>query len=516
RTRDMVRSTQPASFVGRQREVEELKRALSDTRTRGVTLFVRGKSGIGKSTLLKKFLRGLGEQVFVLEGRCFEREQVPFKMLDGIVDMLTAVVVALPPPTVEGLVPKDLGALVRLFPVMRRVKKFAELAAQQQIPADPGELLRRGFHALRALLVRLARYRPLAIVVDDAHWGDSDSLAFFIELVQQPDPAMLVIIAHRPEDYLGVIARLKAPTSRRGDVRELDLAPLSQAEALILVSQLSSDPARASAVVAAGNGHPLVLAEMASAPPFEYSASIDDLVRARAGRVTPEAQAMLAVSSIAARPLTIEIAARAAGVYGGHDEASQLAAERLATIRRVDGQMILQPAHDHVRQAVLGSLDIESRAGWHEALARAFEDVQGEVDLDAQSVVEHWLAAGHPANAAHHAVTAAQRAEQALAFRRAAELYEIAIAYGPWDAAGQRDLLRRKAWALACAGLLDEAAAVYGHAAQLLPDEESIDLQRLHIEALLRRGRLDEAVPAASALLAHIGVRPLSKSRTRL
>src|SRR5213075_3230787 len=110
---------------------------------------------------------------------------------------------------------------------------------------------------------------------------------------------------------------------------------------------------------------------------------------------------------------------------------------------QVGDQMILHPAHDYVRNAVLASLDAEARAGWHEALARAFEAVQGEGQLDSEAVVEHWLAAGHPANAAHHAVGAAVKAERAFAFRRAAELYQIALAYGPWDAAGQRDLLRR-------------------------------------------------------------------------
>ena len=228
---------------------------------------------------------------------------------------------------------------------------------------------------------------------------------------------------------------------------------------------------------------------------------------------------MLAVSSVAARPLPVEIAARAAGVVGGHDEASQLAAERLATLRRVDGKMILHPAHDYVRAAVLASLDAKAQAGWHEALARAFEAVQGPEQLDSQAVVEHWLAAGHPANAAHHAVSAALRVEEAFAFRRAAELYEIALAYGPWDAAGQRDLLRRKAHALQCAGQLDEAAQVYAHAAQLLDDPDAIDLERLHVEVLLRRGRLDEGLPAAEKLLAQVGIRlPLAArtSRTRL
>jgi len=236
-------------------------------------------------------------------------------------------------------------------------------------------------------------------------------------------------------------------------------------------------------------------------------------------RLPAELQAMLAVSSIAARPIPIAIAAHAAGIVGGHDEAARLSAERLATLREVGDDMILHPAHDYVRAAILASLDHETKASWHEALARAFEEVQGPDKLDSQAVVEHWLAAGHPANAAHHAVTAAQRAEEALAFHRAAELYQIALTFGPWDTTGQRDLLRRKAQALTCAGQLDEAATIYGHAAQLLADGEAIDLERLRVEALLRRGRLDEALPAAEKLLAQIGVRVpvgVRTSRTRL
>src|SRR5690606_27130459 len=83
--------------------------------------------------------------------------------------------------------------------------------------------------------------------------------------------------------------------------------------------------------------------------------------------------------------------------------------------------------------------------------------------------------------------------------------------------AGRRDLLRHKAHALACAGQLDEAATVYGHAAQLLADDDAIDCERLRIEALLRRGRLDEALPAAEKLLTQIGIRsPFGASRTKL
>ena len=510
RTRDIVRTAVPASFVGRTRELEELRRALGDSRGRGVAVMVRGKSGIGKSTLVRKFLRSVSDSVFVLEGRCFEREQVPFKMLDGMVDTLTAVLLVLPSAEIETVMPRDLGALVRLFPVMKRVRRLAEVATTGAAPADPAELRRRGFQALRHVLARLSRIRPVVIFVDDAHWGDADSASFLAELIQHGEPSTLVLLAHRPEDYLGIVKKLKtAPNSvaRHGDVRELDVPALSDVEAGTLVAQLSNNAGRTDAVVRTSGGNPLILSEIARAPHLPVGARIEDLVRHRAARLSLEAQAMLAVSSIAARPLPVEIAAHAAGVVSGHAAATELMGERLASVRRVNDQTILSPAHDFVRVAVLANLDIESKAGWHEALARAFEEVQGEANLDSQAVVEHWLAAGHPAHAAHHAVPAALRAEEALAFRRAAELYEIALAYGPWDAAGQRDLLRRKAHALTCGGQLDEAATVYGHAAQLLQDDEAVDLERLRIEALLRRGRLDEALPAAEKLLAQIGIR---------
>ncbi len=520
-TRSISRSYPPSMFVGRTEEIETLRAALADARRGGVTMMVRGKSGIGKSTLVRKFMREVADTAFVVEGRCFEREAVPFKMLDGVVDSLTAAILMLLPAEIEAVAPRDLGSLVRMFPVLRRVPRFTELAGKSPAPVDPQELRRRGFRALKSVFAKLARLRPLVIFVDDAHWGDVDSAVFLAELIHASEPGMFVIVAHRPEDYLGIVAQLKRPpggNARRGDVRDLEVTALSAADAAQLVMQLAPDSGRAQAALAAAAGNPLVLTEMARAGAGDAT-KIEEVVRARMSRLPPDVQALLAVSSIAARPLPVEIAAHAAGVVGGLDEAAQLVVERLATLREVDGATILHPAHDYVRAAVLASLDTETKAGWHEALARAFEAVQGEDKLDSQAVVEHWLAAGHPANAAHHAVGAALDAEDHFAFRRAAELYQIALAYGPWDASGQRDLLRRKAHALVCAGQLDEAAEVYEYAAQLLTDAESIDLERLRVEALLRRGRLDEALPAAEKLLGHIGLRiPLGgrASRTRL
>jgi len=118
---------------------------------------------------------------------------------------------------------------------------------------------RRGFAALRVVLGRLARMRPLVIFVDDAHWGDADSAVFLAELTHSADPGMLILVAHRPEDYLGVVAQVRRPpggNARRGDVRELEIVPLSEAEATQLVAQLAGETGRGAEVVAAGGGNP--------------------------------------------------------------------------------------------------------------------------------------------------------------------------------------------------------------------------------------------------------------------
>ena len=76
-----------APFVGRVRQLQSLNdafQAVLDGRAMAVS--VHGPSGIGKSTLVRRFLRSLTTRrdVVVLSGRCYENESVPYKALDGV------------------------------------------------------------------------------------------------------------------------------------------------------------------------------------------------------------------------------------------------------------------------------------------------------------------------------------------------------------------------------------------------------------------------------------------------
>jgi serine/threonine protein kinase len=85
-------------FVGRARELDALRGAFELARGgRTVVAHVQGSSGSGKTTVVRRFVAELTTQhddVVVLEGRCFERESVPFKALDDLVDALGGISIA--------------------------------------------------------------------------------------------------------------------------------------------------------------------------------------------------------------------------------------------------------------------------------------------------------------------------------------------------------------------------------------------------------------------------------------
>src|SRR5262249_20501115 len=158
-------------LVGRERELGVLDSALERSRRVACTVHLRGSSGMGKSTLAAHFLDGVrtGNRALVFRSRCFERESVPYRAVDAFVDALLKHLLALPRPSARRLVPRDAGALVKLFPVLEAVEPFA--LALPIAEGDSHSLRRRGFGALRELLGRLAAEQPVAIHLVDTHCG---------------------------------------------------------------------------------------------------------------------------------------------------------------------------------------------------------------------------------------------------------------------------------------------------------------------------------------------------------
>ena len=314
-----------APFVGRALQLATLGQALVDSRQAGVAVFVHGVSGMGKSALVNRFLDTVGDAVRVLAGRCYEREAVPFKTLDTLIDALTGALLRLPPAQLAQVLPDDIAALARLFPVLRRIPAIAEPVTRRFQPADPQELRRRGFAALRILLDRLAALGPLIVSVDDLQWGDLDSAGFLVDLMARADrPPLLLLLTHRTEDADGpivaTIRRRVASGSMVPDVRTLAVPPLAVDEATDLVEALAGMPGAgdhdwATSLVRDAGGNTLFLSELArSAATAGGATTLDELLRDRIARLPAPARALLRACAVAARPMPAEVVATAAGI----------------------------------------------------------------------------------------------------------------------------------------------------------------------------------------------------------
>src|SRR5207302_1183623 len=231
-----------AAFVGRERQLAELHGALRTFREgKTVSVYVRGLSGMGKSTLVRTFLRQVtldSSEAIILQGRCYERESVPYKALDSVVDSLSKYLAAMPAAKAAALMPRHAPALARVFPVMLQVDAIFDERLAKYETGDLFTLRRHAFGALRELLTALAGERPLIIWIDDLQWADSDSMRLLEELVRPPDgPALLLIGSFRAEDAESKSFLKQLPQNAGTEsCRELILKPLTDAEAIELVN----------------------------------------------------------------------------------------------------------------------------------------------------------------------------------------------------------------------------------------------------------------------------------------
>jgi hypothetical protein len=516
--------TQAAPFVGRAAELAALIGAFDDSR-RGqpVTVVIEGESGVGKSALVRRFAQRLSLQLpeaVLLAGRCYERESVPYKAFDGVVDALARILARMGE---EGaaMVPTKPAALVKVFPVLRRVEAIAERTRGVQ-PDVPGfDLRTRAFESLRELFTRLADRRPLVVVIDDAQWSDVDSLALLADLLRPPEAPqlMLVLTARGAVATLGnnnaERARLLAATLQ-GDVRRIELGPLPTHDASALATQLLQRAGVVDAHLAdwtahQAGGHPLFI-DMIMRRADQWSGRpatelrLEDVLWGVIEELDAAPRTLLEMVAVAAGPLAQETLRRAASV-GGEIFPKALSLLRVAHLvqtsgaRGTDG---VEPYHDRVRAAVLAHIDYARRAECHRRIAIALETSS---EPDAEALVLHWRGAGGDAQTAHYAALAGDRAAEALAFDRAAGFFELALAKGDHTAEQRRALLIKLANMLESAGRGEDAARAYVQAAEGAPPLQRVELERAASVELIASGRFDDGSAVLRRVLAQVGVR---------
>ncbi len=510
-------------FVGRDAEIAEL-RARFDQMTEGASAIVsiRGESGVGKSALARRFLQSLETEVDVvtLVGHCYERESVPYKAADELVDAITRHLLGFTEARVDALVTEDAPLIARVFPVVRRLPSFARLTRQTDGAIDPVILRARLYQALRDLLRNLAESARLVVLVEDLHWADADSRALLSALMREPAPPIMLITTERAHSVQERARAEVFPTAHIIHVGALSAVEADELAARLYAQADGDVPAERRQLAGHARGHPLFIHELVRASLdtdelVDAAADLNDLVWRRVEALDVGARQIIELVAVAGEPVAQERIAHAAGIAHGDfvELVAALRAERLVRTQGVRRADAIAPFHDRVRVAVLAQLPTSLRAGCHEAIALAHEAAE---HADARSLARHWLGAGRRDRAAEYAEEAARQAVELFAFDTAASLYEMALELAEPGSRDHRRLRVHLGDALANAGRSAEAATHYLAAVGARTDVPALELKRRAADQLLRAGHVERGMEVLEDVLDIVGIPMPSTSKASL
>jgi hypothetical protein len=506
-----------AAFIGREQQLEVLREAFAAAVSgRSITVRVGGASGMGKSTVVQYFLDELAgdRKAIILRGRAYERESVPYKAVDTVIDALSRHLLVLAESDEPLAFPEDMWALARLFPVLQRVPGFD--APAEPTLDDPQALRRRAFGALREVTASLAARQPTVLFVDDAQWGDVDSAVLLLELLRPPAaPPLLLLMTYRDSEAQAspFLTEMRDRWPERAEVRDVTVGPLEAEDAYRLALTLldasdgaSQETARAMAHESRGN--PFLIGELVrSSRPSAGSLGVltlDQMVSERLARLPDEARRLIEIVAVGGRPMPVSIVADSSGVGDGVNETiALLGARRFVNTGLRYGREVVETSHDRIRETIVALLPAAVLREHHTRLARALEQAPG---ADAEAVAVHLWGAGEGARAAVYAERAAEQAVTKLAFNQAVNLFGGILQATPPTSPEIRRLRVRLAEVLAWAGRSAEAGRAYLLAAEGAPTDQRPELERAAAEQLIGSGRIDEGAAVLRRVLATAGM----------
>jgi DNA-binding NarL/FixJ family response regulator len=364
-------ATPSTRLLERERELEAIRRALAQSaQGTGELLMIDGPAGVGKTALLDAAHEAAGDaDLLVLRARGAELERA-FGF--GVVRQLFDEVLR------SGRFDPE--------PLFTGAARFAAPLLAAEVPGGgattPPDDPFAARHALYWLLANLAAQRPLAVLVDDAHWADGMSLGVLAHIANRLEgiPTAL-LVASRSEESLEGLDVLRRQAGAHGTL--LHVQPLgaeAAAEVVRLFAPAADDALCREAHVATG-GNPFLLAELARATLIRGRRSVSGQspdrvtleIGARLARLPDAAGRLAQAAAVLGSGAPLRQAAALAEV--GDDEATA-AADALVAAGVLRSAHPLEFLHPLVGAAVYAGLGPAARSRDH-ARAAHLLDAEG-------------------------------------------------------------------------------------------------------------------------------------------
>ncbi len=485
------------AFVGRSQELVNICNEAREAQQHKPLLFVvSGESGIGKSHLVAEVVRLLEVDGWrSYQGRCYQREELPYKAFDRIAEQIAATLRRKPAEHVTPFIPEQgLKPLIKIFPALSRVRALSQ-RAQEEPELSPTEARVAAFEAFRDLLRRLQTEKPNVWVINDMQWADPESVALLQALFDGEDAPNLTIISTARTLELKnnkPVQTLFTELEKQGRAKHIDLKPFGAEDVAGLLELHLNEPASPELiekVLKETGGNPYFAVEFANAlsDPENQAEGPKARLLMRVGALPEDANEVLAAAVVAGAPFDFSLLrAVTKKTTAKLSEAIDLLLYEhfLRELMTQGDEDVLDVFHDRVREDVYEGLPEERRRQLHVAFAAALEETNAEAELAAQ----HRFRAGEKEAAAKLFLLAAKQAAEKLAFSRAADLYEQALAVGG-KSIDRASALKSRGEALDLAGRYHDSARAYLDAAALTPEDRS-HLTMLAATAELKCGEL--------------------------
>jgi predicted ATPase/class 3 adenylate cyclase len=193
-------------FLGREEELRRLERVLERAATgEGQVVGVAGEAGVGKSRLLWEFTRSSRAQAWLLmeAPAVAYAKATPYAPITALLTGYFQVESTDDAPRIRA---KVRSKVLELDPGMHWA--IAPILSLGNIGADdpeyealePAERRRRIFSAVLRIVLRESERQPVLVVVENAHWADSETAALVDALVEEVrDSRVLLLTSYRPE-----------------------------------------------------------------------------------------------------------------------------------------------------------------------------------------------------------------------------------------------------------------------------------------------------------------------------
>ena len=443
-------------FVGRQREMGDLKAALEETLSgRGHLVMLVGEPGIGKTRTAQELATYAGLRgAQVLWGRCYEEQGAPPYW--PWVQAIRSYVRDIGPEQLRS----DMGAgAADIAEVVSDINdRIPGLNPPPQLDS-PEQARFRLFDSITAFLKTASQRKPLVLVLDDLHWADHPSLLLLEFVAKELGNARLMVIGtyrdvelsrqHPLSQTLGELTRERL--FQRVLLRGLDQQDV--ARFIELASGVTPPAEMLDAVHRQTEGNPLFVTEVVRllvqegdlAPATSASSGragerdswsiripegVREVIGRRLDRMSQRCNETLTIASVVGREFTLEqLSPLIEGITGDRllevlEEA--LAARVIEELPQSVGRY--QFTHALIQETLAGELSTTRKVRLHAGIAQTLEELYGgDADNHAAELAHHFAEAqtvlGTP-KLIYYSILAGDRAVRLQAYEEAVAHFE--------------------------------------------------------------------------------------------